>query len=130
MPSTIELVQQIYADIGRGDLGAVITMMTDDVEIHVPGPDVIPFAGTFLGADGVVEFFKSIGASADVVALEPAEFIVDDDHVVVLGSENLMARSTGRSWSTEWAMVWTIVDGKVCRLREFHQTHAIAAAFE
>ena len=130
MPSNIELVQKIYAAIGRGDIDAVVAMMTDDVEIYVPGPDVIPFTGTFLGADGVVEFFRSIGANADVVAFQPAEFVVDDDHVVVLGSENLTAKSTGRSWSTEWAMVWTIADGKVSRLREFHQTHAIAAAFE
>lgn len=130
MPSNIELVQQIYAAIGRGDIGAVIAMMTDDVEIHVPGPNVIPFTGIFSAADGVAKFFRSIQANADVVALQPAEFVADDDHVVVLGSETLTARSTGRSWSTEWAMVWTVVDGKISCLREFHQTHAIAAAFE
>lgn len=130
MLSNTELVQQIYAAIARGDIGAVITMMTDDVEIHVPGPDVIPFTGTFRGPEGVGHFFQAIGANAEVASLEPTEFIADDDQVVVLGNENLTAASTGRSWSTEWAMVWTIVEGKVSRLREFHQTHAIAAAFE
>ncbi|MBW3665518.1 MAG: nuclear transport factor 2 family protein [Actinobacteria bacterium] len=130
MPSNIELVQQIYAAIGRGDIGTVTAMMTNDVEIHVPGPDVIPFTGTFRGADGVGQFFQSIGANCDVVALQPTEFVADDDHVVVVGSETLTAKPTGRSWSTEWAMVWTILEGKVSCLREFHQTHAIAAAFE
>lgn len=129
MPNSVELVQQIYAAVGRGDIGAVIEDMTDDVEIHLHGPAEIPFAGTFTGPDGVGRFFQAIGNSADVHELEPREFIADGDQVVVLGRERLTAKPTGRSWETDWAMVWTVRDGKVSRLREFHQTDAIAAAF-
>ncbi len=125
----IKLVQEIYAAVGRGDISAVVDRMTDDIEIEVPGPAEIPFAGDFHGADGVGLFFQAIGANADVHVLEPREFIADTERVVVLGHEKLTAKRTGRTWETDWAMVWTTRDGKVSRLREYHQTDAIAAAF-
>jgi len=129
MQENVQLVQQIYAAIGRGDIPEVIGMMADDVEIHLPGPSEIPFAGTFTGHEGVGQFFQAIGANADILQFEPREFIAQGDHVVVLGHERLTGKSTGRSWDTDWAMVWMIRDGKVTSLREFHETSAIAAAF-
>lgn len=129
MQENVQLVQQIYSAIGRGDIPGVVGMMAADVEIHLPGPSEIPFAGTYAGHEGVGQFFQAIGANAEVLRFEPREFIAQDDHVVVLGHERLTARPTGRSWETDWAMVWTVRDGKVASLREFHETGAIAAAF-
>lgn len=129
MASNIELVQQVYAAIGAGDFPEVFARMTDDVEMHLPGPPEIPFAGTYRGHDGVGRLFGAIGEAADIERFEPREFISDGDQVVALGIEELRAKATGRPWKTEWAMVWTIRDGKVSRVREFHQTDAIAWAF-
>ena len=128
-PFVAELVARVYAAIGRGDIPEVIDLTTDDVEIVFPGPATIPFAGTYHATDGVTELFQTIGASVEISRFEPRESIVQDDQAVVLGSEHLTAKPTGRSWKTDWAMVWTIRDGKVPRLRQFHETEAPAAAF-
>lgn len=125
----VQLVQQVYAAIGRGDIPAVVAMMTDDVEARFPGPSRIPFAGTYRGRDGVGRFFQAIGANAEVHRFEPQEFIAEGDQVVVLGRERLTAKPTNGSWESDWAMVWTVRDGKVSLLREFHETYAIAHAF-
>jgi ketosteroid isomerase-like protein len=53
MEKNVELVQDIYAAIGRSDMPAVLGRMAEDIEIHLPGPSEIPFAGTYLGHDGV-----------------------------------------------------------------------------
>lgn len=129
MQDNVQLVQQIYAAIGRGDVPAVIDMMADDIEIHVPGPSEIPFAGTYRGHEGVGQYFHAIGTNTDILQFEPRDFIAQDDQVVVVGDERLRSKSTDRSWETGWAMVWTVRDGKVAVLREFHQTAAIADAF-
>lgn len=127
--NNVQVVQQAYAAIGRGDIPALLAMMTEDVEIELPGPSEIPFSGTYSGYDGVGRFFQAIGTSADIRDFEPDEFIAQGDRVVVLGRERLTAKTTGRSWETDWAMVWHVRDGKIARLREFHETGAIAAAF-
>jgi uncharacterized protein len=124
-----DLVKQIYAAIGKGDIPSVLGAMAENVEIRFPGPTHVPFAGTFRGRSGASDFFGAIGTNVDVHEFEPREFIEDGDLVVVLGHERLTARSTGRSWETDWAMAWTVRDGRISLVREFHQTDAIAAAF-
>lgn len=125
----VQRVRQTYEAIGRADIPTVISMMTDDAQIHFPGPAAIPFAGTHRGAEGVGQFFQVIGANVTIHQFEPREFIAQGDEVVVLGHEKLTATPTGRAWETDWAMVWTLRDGQVSLLREFHDTDAIATAF-
>lgn len=127
----VQVVKQAYDAITRGDLPGLLGRMTEDVEIRFPGPSAIPFAGTYRGHDGVGRFAKDLvdNIDWDTRELKPREFIAQGDQVVVLGDEQLVSKSTGRSWQTEWAMVWTMRDGKIALLREFHQTDAIAAAY-
>lgn len=127
----VEVVQQAYAAIGEGDLPGLLGVMTDDVEIRFPGPSEIPFAGTYRGHEGVGQFAKALVDNIDWDArqFELRALIAQDDQVVVLGSERLTARPTGNSWETDWAMAWTVRDGKVALLHEFHDTGTIAEAF-
>jgi uncharacterized protein len=128
--TNVELVQQVYAAIGHGDIPRVLDAMAEGVEIRVPGPPEIPFAGTFQGHAGVATFFEALVASVEIHEFEPRQFVADDDTVVVLGRERLTAKATGHTWETDWAMAWTVRNGKVSLLREYHQTDAIAGAFQ
>lgn len=123
------IVKEGYAAIGRGDIPSLLNMMAEDIEIRFPGPSEIPFAGTFRGHPGVGEFFQAIGTNVDIHEFEPREFFADDDTVIALGHERLTARATGTTWETDWVMAWTVRDGKIRLLREYHQTDAIADAF-
>lgn len=126
-----QVVQQAYTAIAQGDIPSLLGAMAEDVEIRFPGPPTIPFAGTFRGHSGVGDFFQSIGANVDIHEFQPREFIADgDDVVVVLGHEHLTARPTGHSWESDWAMAWTVSNDKITLLREYHQTDAIAEAFQ
>jgi ketosteroid isomerase-like protein len=49
--------------------------------------------------------------------------------VTVLGWQKVRAWPTGRVWETHFAHVFTLVDGKVARVREFYDTVPIAQAF-
>jgi ketosteroid isomerase-like protein len=48
------VVQQGYEAFGRGDIPALLDLLTDDVEWVYQGPSVIPFAGTRHGREGVI----------------------------------------------------------------------------
>lgn len=128
----IELVKTLYNAIGKGDMPGALSLLQKDIEITLPGPSAIPFSGTYKGHDGFKTFASNLVESIDWDSrkLEAQEFIAQDNHVVVLGHENLAARSTGRKWDTDWVMVWTVSDGKIAKLREYHETASILAAFE
>lgn len=125
----VALIQQAYLAVAQGEIPRLIRMMAEDVAIHLPGPEEIPFAGIYRGHEGAGQFFLDLASNATVEQLEPTQYIADGDSVAVLGHERLTARETGLTRDTDWVMVWTVEDGQITALREFHQTAAIAQAF-
>ena len=58
----------------------------------------------------------------------PTEFLAQADRVVVLGSIRAQVKDTGRSYDNEWAMVWTLRDGKVAGWQIYEDTARELAA--
>lgn len=52
-----------------------------------------------------------------------------DDGVLATGAWSAAVKSTGRSFATEWAMVFGFRDGKISSLRVYEDTATAAAAF-
>lgn len=128
--ANIQTVSRIYAAFGEGDIPTILNLLADDVDWLFQGSsEDVPFAGHFHGREEVAHFFRIVGETADPERFEPHEFIAKDAHVVVLGSERVRAKATGRIFETGWVHVVTLDAGKVVRVREFYDTAAMAAAF-
>jgi ketosteroid isomerase-like protein len=125
-----DVVQGSYEAVGRGDISALLDLMTDDVEWAFQGPSSIPFAGTRHGRDGVAEFFTLIGANLEFEVFEPYAFIGDGDTVVALGRERSRVIPTGRTVVQEWAHVYTLREGKIATFQGFEDTAALEAGFD
>ena len=125
----VHIVQEIYAAFGRGDIPAVLEAMAPDVEFTFPDSAVIPYAGARRGPDGIAQFLLALDESVDIAEFVPVQFIALGDDGVALGHERVTAKSTGRVFQANWAMVWSVRDGKVARIREYTDTDAIAGAF-
>ena len=109
----VDVVQQGYEAFGRGDIPAVLELLTDDVVWTEQGPSVIPFAGTFRGREGIAEFFTLLDETLEFEQFEPRKFVGQGDTVVVVGYERSLAKQTGRTFEQEWAHVYTLRDGKI-----------------
>jgi ketosteroid isomerase-like protein len=70
-----EVVRETYEAVGRGDIPALLELLTDDVEWTFQGPYVIPFSGTRRGREGVAEFFSLVGENLKFERFEPREFV-------------------------------------------------------
>ena len=75
----VDVVQQGYEAFGRGDIPAVLELLTDDVEWTEQGPSVIPFAGTFRGREGIAEFFTLLDETLEFEQFEPRKFVGQGD---------------------------------------------------
>ena len=123
-----KLVQDAYAAFGRGDVPALLAMMTDDVDWHAAvgvGPNV-PSGGPRHGRDEVGKFFKQVADSIDFKQFEPREFVAERDKVVALGFYHGVARPTGRAFKSDWVMVFTHARGKgrpLSRVRGCRRDH-------
>jgi ketosteroid isomerase-like protein len=125
-----EVVRETYEAVGRGDIPALLELLTDDVEWTFQGPYVIPFSGTRRGREGVAELFSLVGENLKFERFEPREFVAQRDMVVVLGFERSLVKSTGRTLEQEWAHVYKLRDGKVSEFLALEDTAAHAVAFD
>ena len=128
--TNVEVVQETYEAVGRGDIPALLDLLTDDVEWTFQGPSLIPFAGTRRGREGVAEFFSLVRGNLEFERFEPREFVAQGDTVVVLGFERSLVKPTGRTFEQEWAHVYKLRDGRVAEFLALEDTEAHAVAFD
>jgi ketosteroid isomerase-like protein len=126
-------VIDLYQAFGRGDITAVLDLLSDDIDWWLYGsPDNgPPFAGHHIGKDAIGRFFQTVGETAEVLQFGPeADPIAAGDHVIVQGFERVTARPTGKTFETHWLHLFTFsADGKIVRLREYYDTAAMAEAY-
>jgi ketosteroid isomerase-like protein len=123
------IVKQTYECFLRGDIESLLKLYADDVQWEVYGPTSVPTTGLRKGLPEVAQFFTQVNDSLESHSFEPQEFIAQGDQVVVLGHYSWTAKPTGRNFSSNWAHVITLSDGKITRFREYTDTAAAVDAF-
>jgi uncharacterized protein len=117
MGAKATLVQNAYAAFGRGDIAAVLDMLSDDVEWS--SPRTLPHGGEFHGRAEVGGFFKAIGANWQALALD-VEAVGEIGGDLVVGVVRVNGtRSTGAKQSYGAAHVFTVRNGKIAGYREY-----------
>lgn len=122
-------VQQVYENfkgenLRSADMKSLLDLYSEDVEWQVPEMENVPFAGKRRGLESVREFFASVAETVELLHFEPREFIAQGEKVVVLGRYSWRVRATGKEFSSEWAHVYTVRDGKIVRFHEYMDTAA------
>jgi ketosteroid isomerase-like protein len=125
----VAITQEIFARFGRGDVSAILELLSDDVLIEFYGPSVIPYAGTYRGNREARRFFETVLSNVDIHQFDCEEFISERDKVIVTGHLRLTARSTGGTIESDFVHVITMKDGKWLRFRDFMNTAVAVAAF-
>ena len=126
-----KVVQDAYAAFGRGDIPALLGFMTDDIHWRpvIGTAGHVPFSGERKGKAGVAEFFKQVSDAEDFQQFEPREFVAQGDKVVALGHYRAVTKATGKTFESDFAMVFTLRGGKVATFQEFTDSAGVNAAF-
>lgn len=126
----LQKIQGVYAAFGAGDLPAILAVLSPDIDwIQYCPKEAIPFGGHYHGHEGIIQFFTLVGQNAEVEQYEPREFQVGGDMVIVEGWQRVKARSTGKSWETNFVHIYTFENGLVVKVREYYNTLPMAQAF-
>jgi ketosteroid isomerase-like protein len=125
-----KVVQDAYAAFGRGDVEGILDRLDDDVVwrgVYGAGPHV-PTAGERRGKAQVAEFFKQVAQNVSFSRFEPTEFIASGSKVVALG-HYAATTPVGKAFDSDFAMVFTLRNGKVTEFQEFTDSAAVNAAY-
>jgi ketosteroid isomerase-like protein len=127
----VGIVQEMYAAFGRGDLGAVLARLDDDVVWTNPGPEHIPYFGTKRGPDEVAAMFTWLATSCEITRFEPQSFLASRDQVVALLAFEGVARSTGKAFGGRVAHLFEFdADGRVVAFHDFQDNHSVVSAID
>jgi ketosteroid isomerase-like protein len=124
MSKHLDIAKEAYAAFARGDIAAILPVISEQVEWRVVGPDTLPFPTLSKTRDEVANYFKQLIEAEEITAFEPREFIDAGDNIVVLGFVAATVRETKQSFESEWAHVITMKDGMLMRFIEFFDTAA------
>jgi uncharacterized protein len=126
---SLAVVKGVYEAFNRGDIQAMVEMMTEDVAWIFPGiRSASPYAGQFEGRAGVMKFFELLASNEDLQAFEIRELIAEGDSVVALGYYRSRIKATGRTLEGEWAETFRLRNGKIARSQYYVDTAAVEAA--
>ena len=125
-----KVVQDAFAAFGRGDIQALLTHLADDIAwtaVYGTGSHV-PTSGERRGKPAVAEFFKQVAENVHFSRFEPKEFVATGDKVVALGHYTATT-PIEKGFDSDFAMVFTLRNGKVTHFQEFCNSAAINAAY-
>lgn len=106
-------------------------LLADNVEWWVAGPkEVLPFAGTWRGLDGIAEFHRLLGQTMRYDRTVVQKYWVDGDEVAAIFVGSGVARVTGRPFESEILRLYTLEKGKIIRVRNYYDTAAYVRAVE
>jgi ketosteroid isomerase-like protein len=115
----VEIVNEIFAAFGRGDVPFMISKLEPDIHWFSYFDPIVPWGGDFSGKERVGEFFKAHD-SVEVLGFEPTEFVAQGDTVVALGFFSCRAKSTGKSATSKWVFIFKFRNGLVYSYEQFH----------
>ncbi len=127
MSNNSEIVRGLYVAFDRGDVPAVLQALAPDVSwTEAEG---FPYAGTYRGPDDVLKnVFMKLGTEWERFSAAPEEFVAEGDKVVALGLYSGAYKATGKKFSTPFAHVWTLREGKVVKFRQHTDTAVVQRA--
>jgi ketosteroid isomerase-like protein len=129
MGKAAEVVKDLYAAFGRGDVPAVLGTFDAGIEwieaegfLYAAGN---PYVGPQAVAEGV---FGRIIGDVDNFAARPVNIIDGGDTVVAEGRYTGTWRATGTPVDAQFAHVWRVRDGKIVRFQQYTDTGQWAKA--
>ncbi len=126
------LVKQFYNYMLEGDYAGAMALVDEYVVWIEPGAPDVPFGGVYNGRDtkdGIGKMFESEAKTVQLKHFIPRTYFSSHNLVVVLGSDSATVKSTGKTYSTDWTMFFTITEGKISMVQTYMDTNAIAKAF-
>lgn len=123
------IIEDMYKNFATGNMSAVLSCFDNDIVWERAGAPFIPFSGTFKGVEEVTKMFAIQATTISLKKFLPEKICANEDTVIVLGHDDADVISTGKSYSIEWAQVFTLKDEKIIHVQVLLDTKTVADAF-
>jgi len=124
----VQIVNDFFAAIGRGDKQGLQSLVAEDIEWIIPGKDW-PLAATHRGHAGLKDLLQK-SSEVETSFPTPFEYVAQGDRVMVIGFAKGKVKATNKTFEDDWVLAITVRNGKLTNIREYIDTQALALASE
>jgi len=117
MTPLAQTIRSIYQSLEEGKVARVIGLLHEQIVVHQASS--LPYGGTFYGREGFISSYSMILSTWALYRKVPAQFLSDEENVVVLGEVTLKAKRGGVELVLPFVDQWTLQQGAVRQLRKF-----------
>jgi uncharacterized protein len=119
----IKTVQLVYEAFGRGDVDAILAVVTDDVDWASEADSTIaPWHGVHKCKGEVPKFFAAIAANLEVTDFTPLTFAANDSDVLTVVRFGMRVPATGKQGAMDLHHWFRFRNGKIERYRGTEDT--------
>jgi hypothetical protein len=114
------------------DADGASNLFAERIEWDVPAAGSLPWGGHRTRATELADYFKTMWSFFEIEksVVRVDQLIIEGMDGVVLGVFNHVAKTTGKSFTTPFAMHIKVVVGRIVQLRLYEDTYTAAAAFD
>ena len=130
--SNEQTVKDVYAAFQRGDVAAIVALVSDDVDWRNDAVESreCPWNGDFSGKANLPAFFGAVGGELDIKVFDVNAIAATGPHVYVTLRIESTVRKNGRALKNDAVHFWTFDEaGRIARYRHFNDTAAELAAW-
>lgn len=100
----------------KGNIQGVIDQCTDGITWSTWMNPEVPFAKTYQGKQGVMQFFSTIGQEVEFTQFTPSDYYADRNKVFVRIFQEGLVQSTRKKYAHQALLEFTMEDEKNCKL--------------
>lgn len=125
--TTEEVIRKAIQSYNSGDGDAVSSLLDDDIRycIHAD-PETGPYRADCRGKSAFWEAVGRIQADWNIDEYRLTDLIASGERAATQISVTITSRHTGATRTTGLALFWTVKDGHIVELHEYHDTAAAA----
>jgi uncharacterized protein len=122
------IVRSFYDALGRGDLGAVLSLL--DPEVEWTEAERFPYySGTWHGPQAVVDnLLVPLSKDWEDFSTKVTEVITEGERVVSLGTYSGTFKKSRRSFAAPFAHVWTVRSERLAKFNMYTDTAKVLEA--
>jgi uncharacterized protein len=131
MKTNKEILIDMYAAFSKGDVPFILDALSDTFTWFDPAdPAIAAHGGTYHGKAEMGRFFQNLVSVADTILFEIHDYVAEGNKVVAIGKQGFKIKSTGKTGTFDWAMIWEFENGKPVHGRNHYDTARYEALYK
>jgi ketosteroid isomerase-like protein len=126
----IAIAKKLLEGIAGGQApNAIAASFDNDLVFEIQGDDgVLPWIGRKTGRQAIADFIQDIRALTEPISFDVEDILASESRAAIVGALRTRIKATDKISATQFAIILTISEGRICRFQMLEDSFAVSQA--